>query len=70
MAEADLIILNNSGAGSSQTDDPKKLMSQLRTCILQLKSDFISEDGSTVNYKAMAGSDAYKNYKSLASGLR
>ena len=37
--------------------------------MLRLKADFISEDGSTVNYQAMGESQAFEEYKKLAGKL-
>jgi hypothetical protein len=45
-------------------------MSSLRKVILQLKADFISEDGSGVNYKGMGQSKIFTQYKKLAGNLR
>ena len=45
------------------------LIGQLRKSVLRLKADFISEDGSTVNYQAMGESQAFEEYKKLAGKL-
>ena len=46
------------------------LIGQLRKSVLRLKADFISEDGSTVNYQAMGNSEAFEEYKKLAGNLK
>ena len=46
------------------------LVGQLRKSVLRLKSDFISDDGSTVNYQAMGESEAFHEYKKLAGDLK
>ena len=44
-------------------------MDKLRTSILRLKSDFISEDGKNVDYKNMGKSSSFEEYKNLAAKL-
>ena len=45
-------------------------MKQLRKILLRLKGEFMTEDGSGVNYDLMGKSDAFHAYKNLASNLR
>ena len=45
-------------------------MKQLRKILLRLKGEFMTEDGSGVNYNLMGKSDAFHAYKNLASNLR
>ena len=48
----------------------QQLMKQLRKILLRLKGEFMTEDGSGVNYNLMGKSDAFHAYKNLASNLR
>ena len=48
----------------------QQLMKQLRKILLRLKGEFMTEDGSGVNYDLMGKSDAFRDYKNLASNLR
>ena len=45
-------------------------MKELRTMLLRLKGEFMSEDGSSVDYFSMGKSESFQNYKELAAGLR
>ena len=46
------------------------LISHLRTSILRLKAEFISEDGSSVDYHGMSQSETFKSYKELTVRLQ
>jgi len=70
MADQDLIVLNQTGEEKSDEGlSLDGLIGQLRKSVLRLKADFISEDGSTVNYQAMGESQAFEEYKKLAGKL-
>ena len=45
-------------------------MKELRTMLLRLKGEFMSEDGSSVDYFSMGKSESFQSYKELAAGLR
>ena len=45
-------------------------MKELRSMLLRLKGEFMSEDGSSVDYFSMGKSESFQNYKELAAGLR
>ena len=55
---------------ASNTSDTLHIMKELRTMLLRLKGEFMSEDGSSVDYFSMGKSEAFQNYKELASSLR
>ena len=50
--------------------DTLHIMKELRTMLLRLKGEFMSEDGSSVDYFSMGKSESFQNYKELAAGLR
>jgi len=71
MAVQELVILNQTSVATSNEGlSLEDLIGQLRKSVLRLKADFISEDGSTVNYQAMGNSEAFEEYKKLAGNLK
>lgn len=64
-------VLNPSQATSNEgVVSAAALAKSLRMSMLGLKSQFMSEDGSSVNYEALKQSDAFKEYVQLTADLR
>ena len=68
MSEEIVILNGDSDVQSSQTWS--QLIGNLRKSILKLKGNFISDDGSFVNYKDMVVSQDFEEYKKLAAELK
>ena len=68
MSEEIVILNGDSDVQSSQTWS--QLIGNLRKSILKLKGNFISDDGSFVNYKHMVVSQDFEEYKKLAAELK
>ena len=65
-----MIVLNEKPEISNNEEVSIDLIGKLRNSLLQLKAEFISEDGTSVDYKAMGKSEAFSEYQKLASKLK
>ena len=66
-------VLNHEIDGETRNKDPisaESLARSLRTSMLTLKSKYMAEDGSSVNYDALKESQAFKEYVRLAADLK
>lgn len=64
-------VLNEVQAGAD--DEPVSaaaLARSLRTSLLRLKSEYMAEDGSSVDYDALKRSEAFKEYVKLTADLK
>eukprot|EP00093_Oithona_nana_P006147 06147.XXX_93148_91940_1 [CDS] Oithona nana genome sequencing. len=65
----ELVVLNSDDSVQSSRNW-SELIGDLRKSILKLKGNFISDDGSFVNYKDMVVSQDFAEYKKLAAELK
>lgn len=66
----DSVVVLNQYESTSEHVPGENVMADMRKTLLQLKSNFISEDGTSVLYNKMAESQLFKQYRQLASQLK
>jgi hypothetical protein len=68
MGSAQTVLLNVSEPAAADSDQPIDIA--LFLAMAELKAEFIDPESSKIAYRAIGGSEMFKQYKELAGGLR
>lgn len=63
-------VLNRKGTTTSAATDPIAIANDIRSAATKLKGEFMNEDGTAVDYRAMKGSTAFAEYCTKTTALR
>lgn len=66
---SDLVVLNPEPTTQTASVNHEQIVANMRKCLTELKSEYMSEDGMSVNYEGISNSSKFQDYINITRHL-